>query len=109
MANLRAWIVDAAGDEEIESVVIGQMGWGEYKSESVPNYNDIPKGRAMPWEEAMKWLDYEFDDGVGAPRCQAVYAWTATKVIAIGQYDGSTFWYTIPRNPTDIMPEMAGG
>jgi hypothetical protein len=30
-------------------------------------------------------------------------------VIAIGQYDGATWPYSIPRHPVDIMPEMEGG
>ena len=32
------------------------------------------------------------------------------KVIAIGQYDGATWPYSIPRHPTDgVMPRMEGG
>jgi len=109
MANLKKWLLKEADGERIEAVVIGEMGWDDYGSEFVPAYNDIPRGKVLSWEEAASWLDYEFDSGYGAPECQAVYARTANKVIAIGQYDGATWPYSIPRNPIDIMPEMQGG
>lgn len=108
MSNLVNWIEEEAGDEAIKAVVIGEMGWGDYGSESIPNYGAMPKGVILSWEEAKKWLNYEFYSGFGAPKCQAVYAWTEEKVIAISQYDGSTNVYSIPRNPTACMPEMAG-
>jgi hypothetical protein len=109
MANLKNWLLDTANGEKIEAVVIGEMGWGSYLSEDVPDYDEIPKGLVLSWEEAEQYLDYEFDDDYGAPGCNAIYAWTATKVIAIGQYDGSTWPYAIPRDPTSVMPEMQGG
>jgi hypothetical protein len=109
MANLKQWLLEEANDEKIEAVVIGEMGWGSYRSEEVHNYTEMPKGQIISWQEAEKWLDYEFSSGYGAPGCNAVYAWTTNKVIAIYQYDGSTGVYWIPRNPTDIMPDMVGG
>ena len=109
MANLKQWILDVADKEEIEGIVIGEMGWGDYNKENVPNYNEIPKGQLLTWKEAKHWLDYEFDSGFGAPGCNAIYAWTATKVIAICQYDGATNPYSIPRHPINVIPEMEGG
>ena len=109
MANLKCWIEEAANGEVIEGVVIGEMGWGDYGSDAVPGYKQSPKGKLITWQEAVKWLDYEFSSGYGAPGCNAVYAWTATKVIAIAQYDGTTWWYWLPRQPVDIMPSMEGG
>jgi hypothetical protein len=108
MANLKEWLLEMANGDEILSVVIGEMGWGSFQKELVPNYDKIPKGQILPWEQAQGWLDFEFDRGFGAPECPAVYAWTESIVIAIGQYNGSTWPYTIPRNPEDIMPEMQG-
>ena len=109
MANLKKWILEEANDQEIEAVVIGEMGWGNYGSEAVPLYAQSPKGEILIWNDAQEYLDYEFSDGYGAPRCQAVYAWTKDKVIAIGTYDGSTWVYSIPRHPVAIMPQMQGG
>lgn len=109
MANLVEWIVEAANGEPIEAVVIGKMGWEDYGSEDVPNYEQMPKGTVLSWEDASKWLNYEFSEGFGAPGCNAIYAWTPTQVIFIWMYDGSTAWSKIPRNPVDVMPTMPGG
>ena len=109
MANLKQWILDESGKEKILGVVIGEMGWGSFNDQKVPNYAKQPKGKVLTWKKATPWLDYEFSSGYGAPECNAVYAWTKTKVIAIGQYDGATWAYSLPRNPTDIMPNMEGG
>ena len=110
MANLVKWIEDEAGDEQIEAIVIGRMGWSDdYASGRVPNYEYMPKGKVLSWEEAKPFLDYEFNSGYGAPECNSIWAWTETKVIAIGQYDGATWPYSLPRNPVDQMPGMEGG
>lgn len=109
MGNLKKWILAKAGEERVEAVVIGEMGWGECGSDKVPGYKTFPFGKVISWKKAAKLLDYEFDSGYGSPKCNAVYAWTKSKVIAISQYDGSTRPFSIPRNPEDCMPEMAGG
>jgi len=109
MANLKSWIEAEAGNELIEGIVLGEMGWGDFGAELIPNYSEIPKGKLLTWDEAKEYVDYDFDNGFGAPRCQAVYTWTKNKVIAIGQYDGSTWCYSIPRNPCACMPTMEGG
>jgi len=103
MANLVKWIKDIAGDEQIEGVVIGDMGWWDDEPVTWPH------GKVVSWDEAKKWLDYDFDSGYGSPNCHAVYVWTASKIILVGQYDGSTFPIWLPRNPIDIMPDMPGG
>ena len=107
--TLATQIEEEANGEEIWCAVIGEMGWGDYGSEEVPNYKKQPKGKLMLWSEAREWLDYTWDTGFGAPGCNAVYAWTSTKVITVGQYDGSTWVYSVPRNPMDCMPVMQGG
>ncbi len=109
MSNLVQWIEDEANGEAIEGVVIGSMGWGNYNKEKIPRYDSIPKGVVLPWEEAKKWINYEFSSGYGAPQCNAIYAWTQSCVIFIVQYDGSTSPYSVPRHPTACMPGMPGG
>ena len=109
MANLVQWLEQSAAGEPIEAVVIGEMGWGDYGSEAVPSYDQQRRGEVLSWDEALPMLDYEFDDGFGAPGCNAITAWTASKVIFIDQYDGATGPVVIPRHPTAHMPKMPGG
>lgn len=109
MANLKDWILKEAKGEAVEAVVIGEMGWGDYGSDSVPNYAQQPRGKVLAWEEALPWIDYEFDCGYGAPSCNAIHAWTASKVLFVSQYDGATCINSVPRNPSDAKPEMPGG
>jgi len=109
MANLVKWIKDIAGDEQIEGVVIGELGWGDYGAEDVPNYAEQPRGKLLSWDDAKKWIDYDFSSGYGHPECNAIYVWTESRIIFVGQYDGATFPIWLPRNPIDIMPDMPGG
>ena len=109
MATLREWITKSVQGEEVESVVFGEMGWGDYKSDEVPNYETCPKGKRLSLEEASPWLDYEFNSGYGAPGCQAIYVWTKSFVFFVSQYDGATGPNIIPRHPVDVMPDMPGG
>lgn len=109
MANLKGWILKAANGEAVEGVVIGEMGWGSYGSDGVPNYAQQPRNRVLTWQEALPWIDYEFEAGYGAPGCNAVYAWTASRVLFVSQYDGSTCINSVPRNPGDVPPVMPGG
>ena len=109
MDNLVAWVEMEADGEKIEAVVIGEMGWGDYGFEEIPGYKEQPKSVVISWDEAKKWLSYEFSDGYGAPKCNAIYAWTKSWVIAISQYDGSTSPFRVPRNPVTCNPMMPGG
>lgn len=109
MANLVQWIEEEAAGEEILSLVIGAMGWGDFGSEAVAKYEEQPRGKLLDWSDGKKYIDYEFDSGYGAPGCNAIYVWTTNHVIAISQYDGSTSSFKVPRNPVDCVPEMPGG
>jgi hypothetical protein len=109
MAKLIDWVLEMADGEPIEAISIGEMGWGDYGSENIPNYEVCPKGRPLDWETAKPFLVYDFSSGYGAPGCQAIWAWTKSWIIGISQYDGSTGPFRIPRNPVDAQPEMPGG
>jgi hypothetical protein len=99
-------ILEEAGDEPIEAVVIGEMPWGDYRAEGKPV---CVKGKILTAEEATPMLDYEYDSGYGAPDCHAINVYTPTRVIYCAQYDGATWLESIMRNPTEgIMPEMPG-
>lgn len=109
MAVLRDWIIEAAAGEAVQAVVLGDMGWGSIGSERIPNYGDQPRGKVLTWDEAEPWISYEFNDGFGAPGCNAVVAYTESKIISVSQYDGSTTKFIVQRNPVDHMPDMPGG
>lgn len=109
MANLVQWIEEQAEGKPILGVSIGEMGWGDYGKDDCPQYDKQPKGKLLSWPEARPLLDYEFSSGFGAPKCNAIYAWTEDYVIAVSQYDGATSPFRVPRNPQDCTPEMPGG
>lgn len=100
MSNFAQDIKRAANGEPIEGIVIGVRGW----------YDDNePDTRVLSWDEAEPLLDYEYSTDYGAPECHAINAWTANRVLLVGQYDGSTWVTWVPRNPTAIRPTMVGG
>lgn len=105
MANLIDWITKAAKGELIEAVVIGRA-YHEYLDElDDEGKSKVPRFVVLPWAEAREWLDYEFDDGFGGADCHPIYAWTATRVMMIGEYDGSTRLEVVPRHPVACEPE----
>ena len=108
MANLKNWLLNEAAGEDIEAVVIGQKGGVCFSFETDLVPRDMQE-RILSWDEASPLLDYAFDNSYGSAGCSAVYAWTATRVIAISTYDGSTGVYSIPRNPAAVLPQMVGG
>lgn len=101
MTNLIDEIVEIVEKEKIVGVVIGETGLGDYGSDAVPLYSEQPKGKVLDWETAKKYLNYEYDSGMGAFGCNAIYVWTDTKVLFVSQYDGATSICSIPRNPID--------
>jgi hypothetical protein len=101
--------IEKAAGEDIEAVVIGEMGWQNYGDDERHAPGLARKGELLSWAEARGLLDYPYDTGYGAPDCQAITAWTATKVIWVTQYDGATFLRSAPRHPVPHLPEMPGG
>lgn len=105
MSNFWAEILEVAGDEAIEAVVIGDADWGRDDSNRA-----VPADRkfiVITPDEAAQLLTYEHDDGFGWPDCHAVYAWTATRVLFVSEYDGSTTIDDMPRNPGPCTPRMS--
>jgi hypothetical protein len=99
----------AAKGQEIEAIVIGDMGWPGYGKDERHAPGHARKGEILTWEEARPLLDYPYDTGYGAPDCHGITAWTAKRVIFVTQYDGATAIDYVPRNPTRIVPHMPGG
>jgi len=104
MAKLIDWIQEET-DEEIIAVIFGD----DYRTWApIPEYP--PAGVVMTLEEAMPWLEREFDDGFGAPECPPMAAYTDNWIVSVSQYDGRTNQFVISRNPINgIKPCMPGG
>jgi hypothetical protein len=104
-------ILDATGDEVIESVVIGPYGAANNYPEHDDDTDTIPKeklGKRLSPAEAQPLLSYPHDQGYGSPKCHSVYAWTANRVIFVVQYDGSTRVTWVERHPADVFPSLYG-
>lgn len=111
--------IEGAAAGPIEAVVIGGFGWssiGEdnpYGEERIKRERTPPvRGKVLDWATAKPMLDYTYDYGFGAPEwpeCDAVWAWSADRVVFVSAYDGSTAVEWLPRNPTEGAPGMYGG
>jgi hypothetical protein len=105
-------IIEAAQGESIESIVIGEFGWGgpnPYAKSRVTEHVEPIHDKILSWEQAKPMLDFSYSSGYGAPECYAITAWTKSYVLFVTQYDGSTNVCRVPRNPIDHKPNMPGG
>ena len=116
MGNFADNILAEADGEKIESVVIGPFGWGydlddeePYGMDDKQRVDRIHLGKPLSWRRVADLLDYEYTTSFGAPNCHAIWAWTASRVIFVSTYDGSTSVTSVPRNPRDGTPSMPGG
>jgi hypothetical protein len=107
MSNFKEDILEVTNDEPIEAIVIGQIGWGDYNDKGAVPKNKM--GIVLSWDEAAPMLNYEYDTGFGTPECHAIEAYTASRVIIVSTYDGSTSLTWVWRNPTPGNPSMPGG
>lgn len=104
-------IIEEAGGEPILGVVLsGGRGWLSEYREDTPNRTPVELAyKLIDWPTAQPLLDYDYDRGYGSEDCHAVTAWTPSKVIFVGCYDGATWVTSVPRNPQDCVPSMVGG
>lgn len=109
MTTLYQWLESETEGASIEAIVFGEMGWHGYNEEAFAIPGPIPKGVLLTLEQAMPWLNIEFDAGFGSPGCPAMYAWTSRRVYFVTQYDGATSLDWVPRDPTATIPIMPGG
>ena len=102
--NAKKELLELADGEPILAISIGDKGW----SWDQPRIPRLFRGRKI--EEALNILDFEFDSGYGGEEGYSLYAWTKSKVIIKGTYDGSEWYGVVPRNPSkDVKPESIGG
>jgi hypothetical protein len=98
-SNFAEDIEAAVGEEEIEAIVISPPSYfGGYGDKDRPS--PVRYGVALTWVEARPMLDYKYDDGFGLQDCDDVYVYTATRVLYVHEYDGSTRIAGLPRHPT---------
>jgi hypothetical protein len=105
ITNLKKEIPEAAGGEEIVGICIEKDDYYFGGNERVP---EDKRGIVLPASEALDLLDYDFDSGFGGRECHAFYAWTASRIIFLHEYDGSTSVCWIPRHPIDCSPSTCG-
>lgn len=57
-------------------------------------------------KDALKIIDYEFDDGLGIEEGPVLVVWTIDSIIFKHEYDGAENFVAIPRHPTaEFIPE----
>lgn len=102
-----------AAPEAIDTVVIGPFGWSDefddpdaYAEDRIKRPLAPKRGVVLTWSQARPMLDYTYDAGFGAPECDAVWAWTKSRVLFVSEYDGATGIHAVPRNPVDGKPAM---
>jgi len=97
MANFKDDIVDAVDNDKILSVYI-------FKMEDDDDYDrfcaaNIVANRLVSYEEALKVLNYDYNDGYGGQDCHDILMWSAERVYYVHEYDGATCIRHRPRNP----------
>lgn len=91
-------ILTEAGDEPILAISLSpnRKYW---RGDDAPP-SDHPLGTdPVSWEEALPYLSYEYHNGHGGQDCHNIWAWTATRVLSIHEYDGATWVISVPRSP----------
>ena len=101
-------ILAEAGQETIEAIVIHSKD-GKIDNYFIKNLDrDIPIELCnvpLTVEQALPLLNYTYDTGYGSQDCHDVYVYTATRVIYVHEYDGSTWLESVPRNPPTATKE----
>ena len=104
MATFKDDILEAAKGEPIEAVVIGPWPTSYETAKGAVPPDRI--NQVVPWDQASAWLAYEYDDGFGGEDCHPILAWTATRVLFVHEYDGSTIVLSVPLLPSAVEPHF---
>jgi hypothetical protein len=94
---------EAKFGEPIEALVVGQHDNARWKEEPKPD-----EGVVLTREDGLQKVDAEYDNGYGGENCFPLYAWTASRVFWVAEYDGATNIAWAPRHPMAIKPEFSG-
>ena len=91
-------IEECANGEEIEAIVIedNDSWYGEEVERAIPGaLLAVP----LSWGAARPLLDYRYDGCYGAQDCHNIWAYTATRVLFVHEYDGATWITSVFRHP----------
>lgn len=107
MANIREWLEEAEKfhGEQIEAVVVGVHDDRKFGSDDQPRKDEHVVLRR---EAGLAKVDEEYDNGYGGADCYPVFAWTASRVFFVTEYDGATGIAYVPRNPIACEPMFDG-
>lgn len=105
MSNLRETLeeMERLYGEQIETVVVGKLDAYPYRDEPLADENVLLSRAA-----GLAKLDREYDSGFGGADCNPFYAWTASRVFFVHEYDGATGVVWAPRSPVALEPEFGG-
>jgi hypothetical protein len=98
--TLKSEILAVADGEPIEAINLGEENIYCYEGKDSRDIPEDKLNKILSWEEGAKYLDYTWNSGFGGSDCHFITAWTASKVIYIHEYDGSTTVVYVPRNST---------
>jgi hypothetical protein len=106
MANIKEWLEEAVAEfgEPLEAIVVGTHDDNRYEG----GYPLADENVVLPVADGLKKLDQEYDAGFGGADCFPMFAWTASRVFFISEYDGATCLSWVPRNPVAVKPEFGG-
>lgn len=103
MANFKEDILETVGDEIRDAIIIvGDDYCVEKKNRKYPK--EFIGLRKM-LEDVINYFDYDYDSCYGEQECHHVYIWTHKKVFFIHEYDGSTYFTCVPRNPINYIED----
>lgn len=105
MANARVWLEQAEQlhGERIEAIVVGKHDKAPWQSPAAQDENVL-----LSRDVGLAKIDAEYDNGYGGADCFPFYAWTASRVFFVAEYDGSTGLAWVPRHPVMLEPEFSG-
>lgn len=119
MPNTYELLCDEIGSEDCLGIVFAADGDGWWRDETAAGIAQCIA--RFPWlaadanrlytlTEAHAFLDVSVDCGFGSRELPALYCWTPTRVIFTGQYDGASWFTSVPREPTTkVIPQAVGG
>lgn len=89
--------------ETIEAIVVGKHDDAAW---SAPPLSD--EHVLLSREAGLAKLDAEYDNGYGGADCFPFWAWTASRVFFVTEYDGATSIAWVPRAPVAGAPDFSG-
>lgn len=95
---------EALFGEPVEAVVVGKHYRSRWDEETPRADEEVVLGR----EAGLAKLDQDYDNGYGGADCYPFWAWSASRVFFVAEYDGATSVVWVPRNPVPGKPDFSG-